>query len=117
MAEAHSLIAEQQHDSTRSLKLILVHDGQRVRKGDVIAYLYTPPKVGGCHVHFHLMVTGRRVSSPRRSSRPRSSRISMISAAGSESTTEALRSHRAWDINSRLRRTRSERERRTGCKE
>jgi hypothetical protein len=41
-------------------KFILVHEGQRVRKGDVIAYLYTPPKVGGCHVHFHLMVDGKK---------------------------------------------------------
>jgi hypothetical protein len=41
-------------------KFILVREGQRVRKGDVIAYLYTPPKVGGCHIHFHLMVDGRK---------------------------------------------------------
>jgi hypothetical protein len=39
-------------------KFILVREGHRVRKGDVIAFLYTPPKVGGCHVHFHLMVDG-----------------------------------------------------------
>jgi hypothetical protein len=41
-------------------RFILVHEGQRVRKGDVIAYLYTPPKVNGCHVHFHLMVDGKK---------------------------------------------------------
>ncbi len=41
-------------------RFILVNDGQRVRKGDVIAYLYTPPKVGGCHIHFHLMVDGKK---------------------------------------------------------
>jgi hypothetical protein len=41
-------------------RFILVHDGQWVRKGDVIAYLYTPPKVDGCHVHFHLMVDGKK---------------------------------------------------------
>jgi len=41
-------------------KFILVHDGQRVRKGDVIGYLYTPPTVKDCHIHFHLMVDGRK---------------------------------------------------------
>jgi len=41
-------------------RFILVHDGQRVRKGELIAYLYTPPKVGGCHIHFHLMVDGKK---------------------------------------------------------
>lgn len=41
-------------------EFILVHAGQRVRKGDVIAYLYTPPNVGGSHVHFHLMVDGKK---------------------------------------------------------
>jgi hypothetical protein len=41
-------------------KFILVREGQRVRKGDVIAYLYTPPKVSHCHIHFHLMVDGRK---------------------------------------------------------
>jgi hypothetical protein len=39
---------------------ILVREGQRVRKGDVVAYLYTPPKVGACHMHFHLMVKGKQ---------------------------------------------------------
>jgi hypothetical protein len=40
--------------------------GQRIAvanvgKGEVIAYLYTPPSSGdGCHVHFHLMVDGRK---------------------------------------------------------
>ncbi len=42
-------------------KFILVREGQKVRKGDVIAYLYTPPSSGdGCHIHFHLMIDGRK---------------------------------------------------------
>jgi len=42
-------------------KFLLVTQGQRVRKGDVIAYLYTPPASGdGCHIHFHLMIDGKR---------------------------------------------------------
>jgi hypothetical protein len=41
-------------------RFILVNEGQQVRKGDVIAYLYTPPRVKDCHVHFHLMVEGRK---------------------------------------------------------
>ena len=43
-----------------SLTSVPVSVGQKVSKGDVIAYLYTPPKVGGCHIHFHLMVDGRK---------------------------------------------------------
>jgi hypothetical protein len=40
-------------------KFILVREGQRVRKGDVIAYQYLPPSSGdACHIHFHLMVNG-----------------------------------------------------------
>lgn len=42
-------------------KFLLVKEGQKVSKGDVIAYLYTPPTSGdGCHIHFHLMVDGKR---------------------------------------------------------
>jgi hypothetical protein len=42
-------------------KFLLVREGQKVRKGDVIAYLYTPPSSGdGCHIHFHLMIDGRK---------------------------------------------------------
>jgi hypothetical protein len=41
-------------------KFILVREGQRVRKGDLIAYLYTPPKVNGCHIHFHVMIDGKK---------------------------------------------------------
>jgi hypothetical protein len=41
-------------------RFLLVHNGQRVRKGTVIAYLYTPPNVNDCHIHFHLMFEGRR---------------------------------------------------------
>lgn len=40
-------------------KFLLVKEGQKVRKGDLIAYLYTPPRVDGCHIHFHLMVDGK----------------------------------------------------------
>jgi len=39
---------------------LLVHEGQRVRKGDVVAYLYTPPMTNGCHIHFHMMVDGKK---------------------------------------------------------
>ena len=42
-------------------KFLLVKEGQQVRKGDVIAYLYTPPSSGdGCHIHFHLMIDGKK---------------------------------------------------------
>ena len=42
-------------------KFLLVKEGQKVRKGDVIAYLYTPPSSGdGCHIHVHLMIDGQR---------------------------------------------------------
>jgi hypothetical protein len=42
-------------------KFLLVKEGQKVRKGDVIAYLYTPPSRGdGCPIHFHLMIDGRK---------------------------------------------------------
>jgi hypothetical protein len=42
-------------------KYLLVKEGQKVRKGDVIARLYTPPASDdGCHVHFHLMIDGRK---------------------------------------------------------
>jgi hypothetical protein len=39
---------------------LLVQNGQRVRKGDVIAYLYTPPNVKDSHIHFHLMFDGKK---------------------------------------------------------
>ncbi len=42
-------------------KFLLVKEGQKVRKGDVIAYMFTPPASGdGCHIHFHLMIDGRK---------------------------------------------------------
>jgi hypothetical protein len=42
-------------------KFLLVKEGQRVRKGDVIAYMYTPTSSGdGCHIHFHLMIDGKK---------------------------------------------------------
>ena len=40
---------------------LFVKEGQRVRQGDVIARMYTPPSSGaGCHVHFHMMIDGRK---------------------------------------------------------
>ncbi len=42
-------------------KFLLVRESQRVKKGDVVAYLYTPPKKNGCHNHLHLMRDGTRV--------------------------------------------------------
>jgi hypothetical protein len=42
-------------------KFLLVKEGQKVSKGDVIAYLYTPPSSGdGCHIHFHPMIDGHK---------------------------------------------------------
>jgi hypothetical protein len=41
-------------------KFILVRKGQQVRKGDLIAYLYTPPRIDACHIHFHMMIDGRK---------------------------------------------------------
>ncbi len=41
-------------------KFIKVTEGQRVRKGDVLAYMYCPPGVKDTHIHFHLMVDGKR---------------------------------------------------------
>lgn len=40
-------------------RFILVRDGQKVKKGDVIAYMYTPPQLDSCHIHFHLMIDGQ----------------------------------------------------------
>jgi len=39
---------------------IQVEKGQRVRKGDVVAYMLTPPGVEHVHIHFHLMRTDGR---------------------------------------------------------
>jgi hypothetical protein len=42
-------------------KFLHVKEGQKVRKGDVIAHLYTLPSSGdGCHIHFHLMINGKK---------------------------------------------------------
>ena len=42
-------------------KFLPVKEGQKVRKGDIVAYLYMPPSSGdGCHIHFHLMIDGRK---------------------------------------------------------
>jgi hypothetical protein len=39
---------------------ILAAKGQKVRKGDIIAYMYLPPGAGiGCHIHFHLQQKDR----------------------------------------------------------
>ncbi len=36
-------------------QFIKVTRGQKVKKGDVIAYMYLPPGAGiGCHIHFHV---------------------------------------------------------------
>ena len=36
-------------------RYILVSEGQRVKKGDVLAYMYLPPGAGGgSHIHFHI---------------------------------------------------------------
>lgn len=43
-------------DSTFYEPFILVHKGQKVSKGDIIAYLYLPPGGGiGSHIHFHIV--------------------------------------------------------------
>lgn len=34
---------------------LVVHEGDVVRKGDVIAYMYVPPDNHGTHIHFELM--------------------------------------------------------------
>ncbi len=39
-------------------KFITVSEGQKVRKGDVVAYMYCPPGVKDVHIHFHLMIEG-----------------------------------------------------------
>jgi hypothetical protein len=37
-------------------RFICVTLGQKVKKGDTIAYMYLPPSAGiGCHIHFHMM--------------------------------------------------------------
>jgi hypothetical protein len=42
-------------------KFLLVKDGQKVHKGDIVAYMYTPSSSGdGCHIHFHMMVDGKK---------------------------------------------------------
>ncbi|MGO9204472.1 MAG: M23 family metallopeptidase [Limisphaerales bacterium] len=36
-------------------RYILVSEGQRVKKGDIVAYMYLPPGAGGgSHIHFHI---------------------------------------------------------------
>ena len=45
-------------------KFIVVEKGQKVRKGDVLAYLYTPPRVKDAHIHFHLMAEGSGFLAP-----------------------------------------------------
>jgi hypothetical protein len=42
-------------------RFLFVKEGQTVRKGDVIAYLYTPfSSRDACHIHFHMMIDGRK---------------------------------------------------------
>lgn len=41
-------------------QFILVEQGQQVRKGDVIAHMYTPPDGQGIHVHFHVRIDGHQ---------------------------------------------------------
>jgi len=40
-------------------RFILVSLGQRVKKGDIIAYMYMPPGMPNVHIHFHVMRMGR----------------------------------------------------------
>ena len=45
-------------------QFIKVKDGQRVKRGDVLAYMYVPAQANGStHLHFHLN-TGQRITSP-----------------------------------------------------
>jgi hypothetical protein len=39
---------------------LLVKEGDTVRKGEVMAYMYTPPGVRDAHIHFHLRIDGRQ---------------------------------------------------------
>jgi parallel beta-helix repeat protein len=39
-------------------KFVKVVQGQKVHKGDIIAYMYTPPGLEG-HIHFHIQLTNR----------------------------------------------------------
>jgi hypothetical protein len=88
-------------------KFLLVEQGQKVRKGDVIAYLYTlPSSDDGCHIHFHLMIDGKQGFWLRRSSPLRSSRRSTSSAKASREATTARRSRPAWATELVPRRTR-----------
>ncbi len=42
---------------------IKVHQGQKVKKGDIIAYLYIPPtSTGGTHVHFNLVSDNQQMT-------------------------------------------------------
>jgi hypothetical protein len=42
------------------LRFILVEQGQEVRKGDRIAFMYTPRAGQGTHVHFHVRIDGHQ---------------------------------------------------------
>lgn len=41
-------------------RFIKVAEGQTVRKGEVLAYMYCPPGVKDTHIHFHLTIDGRK---------------------------------------------------------
>ncbi len=40
-------------------QFLVVREGQRVRQGDVVAYMYCPPGVKDIHIHFHITMDGR----------------------------------------------------------
>ena len=41
-------------------QFLVVQEGQRVRKGDVVAYMYCPPGVKDVHIHFHMTMDGKK---------------------------------------------------------
>lgn len=41
-------------------RFVTVREGQRVRKGDVVAYMYCPPDVKDVHIHFHVSIDGKQ---------------------------------------------------------
>ena len=42
-----------------------VTEGQKVKKGDVLAHIYVPPtSTGSTHLHLHLLASGNRMESP-----------------------------------------------------
>ena len=41
-------------------RFLLVKEGDKVRKGDIIAYMYAPRGVRDAHIHFHMRIDGRQ---------------------------------------------------------